>query len=76
MRTGKPILHLTKGLLISSRSPDKDKLPTQRDSQLEFYRNYQKVAEEYDRKFLKNRKEDLDTLLIFVSSTEVLRFLS
>jgi hypothetical protein len=31
-----------------------------------FYEHYRKEAEEYDKEFLKNREEDLNTTLIFV----------
>ena len=54
-------------MLIPSRSPEQEGLPTQGDHQAEFYKDYHKVAKEYDEVFLKDRKEDLDTILIFVS---------
>jgi hypothetical protein len=42
---------------------------TQEDHQARFYEEYRKVAEEYDKEFLKKHEEDLDTTLIFVSLT-------
>ena len=44
-------------------------MPTQEDHQTHFYENYRKVAEEYDKEFLKKYDEDLNTTLIFVSPT-------
>lgn len=41
--------------------------PTQEDHQARFYEDYHKVAEEYDKEFLKRYDEDLNTTLIFVS---------
>ena len=38
------------------------------DNQAQFYQAYRKVAEEYDKEFLKKYEEDLNTTLIFVSS--------
>ena len=67
IRKGTCFLRLTKTFLTPSCSPDQNELPTQADHQAEFYKDYHKVAKEYDKEFLKNRKEDLDTLLIFVS---------
>lgn len=43
-----------------------DALPPQEDHQARFYENYRKVAEEYDKEFLKKHDEDLNTTLIFV----------
>ena len=40
----------------------------QEDHQARFYDQYHKVAEEYDKEFLKKHDEDLNTTLIFVSS--------
>ena len=40
---------------------------TQEDHRARFYDNYRKVAEEYDKEFLKKHDEDLNTTLIFVS---------
>jgi hypothetical protein len=40
----------------------------QEDHQARFYEVYRKVAEEYDKDFLKKYDEDLNTTLIFVSS--------
>ena len=44
-------------------------LPVQEDHQSRFYAEYRKVAEEYDKEFLKKYDEDLNTTLIFVSFT-------
>ena len=44
-----------------------DILPPQEDHQAGFYDAYRKVAEEYDREFMKKHDQDLDTTLIFVS---------
>ena len=44
-----------------------DMLPSQKDHQARFYDNYRKVAEEYDKEFMKKHDQDLDTTLIFVS---------
>ena len=49
-------------------SPKQDELPAQGDLQAHFYDHYRKVAEEYDKEFLKRHDEDLNTTLIFVSS--------
>jgi len=37
------------------------------DSRVKFYDKYYKVAEEYDKVFMKKHEEDLNTTLIFVS---------
>ena len=50
-------------------SENQDALPTHEDHQAEFYQVYRKVAEEYDKEFLKKYDEDLNTTLIFVSYT-------
>ena len=42
-------------------------MPTQEDHRAQFYEDYCKVAEEYDKEFLKKHDEDLNTTLIFVS---------
>ena len=42
---------------------------TQKDHQAQFYADYRKVADEYDKEFLKKYDEDLNTTLIFVSLT-------
>ena len=55
-------------LLIPSCSAELGGLSSQGDDQAEFYEEYYRVAKEYDREFLKNHKEDLDALLVFVSS--------
>ena len=39
------------------------------DRKARFYDYYRKLAEEYDKGFLKEYGEDLDTTLIFVGST-------
>ena len=39
---------------------------TKEDHRTKFYEHYHKEAEEYDKEFLKNREEDLNTTLIFV----------
>jgi hypothetical protein len=49
-----------------SRSSIKVTSPRE-DPQARFYENYHKVAEEFDKEFLKKYGEDLDTTLIFVS---------
>ena len=41
-------------------------LPAREDHQAEFYKDYRRVAEEYDREFLGKYGEDLNTTLIFV----------
>ena len=46
-------------------------MPTQGDHRARFYEDYHKVAEEYDKEFLKKHDEDLNTTLIFVSSLPV-----
>jgi hypothetical protein len=64
-------------LMVKRRRPlrpfcsrKQDTLPTnQEDHQARFYEDYRKVAEEYDKDFLKKYDEDLNTTLIFVSST-------
>lgn len=45
--------------------------PVQEDHKARFYEDYRKVAEEYDKEFLKKYDEDLNTTLIFVSSSQV-----
>jgi hypothetical protein len=52
---------------IPSCSKEQPKLPAQEDHTARFYEDYRKVAEEYDKEFLKKYDEDLDTTLIFVS---------
>lgn len=42
---------------------------TQKDHQARFYADYRKVAEEYDKEFVKKCDENLSTTLIFVSFT-------
>ena len=55
-----------------SHSQKQDANPAQEDHRARFYEDYRKVAEEYDRGFLKKRDDDLNTTLIFVSSILVL----
>jgi hypothetical protein len=52
-----------------SCSPKQDTALPQEDHQARFYEHYRKVADEYDKEFLKRHEEDLDTTLIFVSPT-------
>jgi hypothetical protein len=40
----------------------------QEDHQAQFYEEYRKLSEEYDKEFFKKHEEDLNTTLIFVSS--------
>ena len=40
--------------------------PTREDHRARFYADYHKVAEEYDKEFMKKYDEDLNTTLIFV----------
>ena len=56
-------------LLRLSHSEIEHKLLAQEEYEARFYSNYRKVAEEYDREFLKKYDEDLNTCLIFVSTT-------
>lgn len=55
--------------LRPSHSPKHEAMSTQEDHRARFYENYRKVAEEYDKEFLKKHDEDLNTTLIFVSTT-------
>ena len=48
-------------------SKENDITPAQEDLQARFYNEYHKVAEEYDKEFLKKYDDDLNTTLIFVS---------
>ena len=41
------------------------------DSRVKFYDKYHKVAEEYDKVFMKKHEEDLNTTLIFVFSSGI-----
>jgi hypothetical protein len=54
-------------------SQKQDVVPVREDHQAKFYEDYRKVAEEYDKEFLKKHEEDLDTTLIFVSPLPSLR---
>ena len=40
--------------------------PSREDYQAKFYEHYRKVAEEYDKDFMKKYEEDLNTTLVFV----------
>ena len=40
---------------------------------MKFYEKYHKVAEEYDKVFMKKHEEDLNTTLIFVSFSSGIR---
>ena len=54
--------------LSQSCRTKQEKLPVDRDDhEARFYEAYRKVAEEYDKDFLKKYEEDLNTTLIFVS---------
>ena len=64
---GQFLSHLTEILLTTSCSQQQGALLTQ-DREARFYDNYRKLAEEYDKDFLKKYGEDLDTTLIFVGS--------
>ena len=55
--------------LTTSHSQKQGALSAQDDDETRFYDNYRKVAEEYDKDFLKKYGGDLDTTLIFVGST-------
>ena len=52
-------------------SKKQDALPVQEDLKARFYEHYRKIAEEYDKEFLKKYDEDLSTTLIFVSLTSI-----
>ena len=43
--------------------------PIQEDHKAQFYEGYRKVAEEYDKEFIKKYDRDLNTTLVFVSPT-------
>ena len=53
-------------MLTSPCSMKWDMFPVQEDHKARFYEDYHKVAEEYDREFMKKYDEDLNTTLIFV----------
>jgi hypothetical protein len=57
-----------KPLLTSFYSPEQGMLPNDEGHRVQFYDTYRKVAEEYDKEFVKQHDEDLNTTLIFVSS--------
>jgi len=50
-----------------SRSQEQAVLSTQEDHRAQFFEDYRKEADEYDREFMKKYDEDLNTTLIFVS---------
>jgi hypothetical protein len=52
-------------------SQSQDVSPVQQDHRAQFYDKYRKVADEYDKEFLKKNEEDLDTTLIFVSAARI-----
>ena len=54
-------------LLRHSYSRGQGMAPVQKDLQTQFYKEYRKVAEEYDKEFIKIYDDDLNTTLIFVS---------
>lgn len=57
-------------VLLSFPCSEKPGVPSAKeDHEAAFYKDYHKVAEEYDKEFLKKHDEDLNTTLIFVSST-------
>ena len=56
-------------LLRSWCSQKMEDFPTQEDHQARFYEHYREVAERHDKEFLKKHDEDLNTTLIFVSSS-------
>lgn len=70
-RTGRLILRmLIRVKLRLSCSPDlQDISPAPEDHRTRFYEGYRKVAEEYDKGFLKKHDEDLNTTLIFVGTS-------
>jgi hypothetical protein len=68
-RMGKPLSSLARILLRPSHSQTQDVLSTQEDPQAQFYRDYKTMADEYDKEFLKKHDQDLNTTLIFVSSS-------
>ena len=54
--------------LRPSCSTERDTIPAGEDHRARFYEDYRKVADEYDKEFLKKHDElDLNTTLIFVS---------
>jgi hypothetical protein len=57
--------------LMASCRTKQDEPPAEETYQTEFYENYHKVAREYDKEFLRNHKEDLNTILVFVSTRNV-----
>jgi hypothetical protein len=66
-QTGK-FFHIDKiSLRTFPSSTKQDVPPTREDREAGFYEDYRKVAEEYDKEFMKKHDEDLNTTLIFVS---------
>jgi hypothetical protein len=55
------------GVPLKLPSSPKHVILPAKDYQTDFYENYRKVAEEYDKEFLKKYDEDLNTTLIFVN---------
>ena len=68
-RMGRFFSPSTKISMTTSHSQNQGTSQTQDDHEARFYDSYRKVAEEYDKDFLKKYGEDLDTTLIFVGST-------
>ena len=56
----KSLSHLTTISLKPSCSQEHDATPPQEGPQAQFYKEYHKVAEEYDKEFLKKYGEDLN----------------
>jgi len=56
-------------LLRHPHSLVEDLLPTNEDHCAQFYEHYHKESEEYDKEFIKKYDGDLNTTLIFVSTT-------
>ena len=46
--------------------------PIREDHEARFYEDYRKVAEEYDKEFIKKYDEDLNTTLIFVGPSQTM----
>ena len=67
--TGKfQFLGVTEFSLRSGRRQKQEPPPTREDHEAKFYNDYRRVADQYDKEFLKKYDEDLNTTLIFVSS--------
>jgi len=66
-RTGKLDSVSCLSLSFTPHRKEKDwMLLAQEDFRAQFYERYRKVAEDYDKDFMKKHDEDLDTTLIFV----------